>query len=59
MSKRTNIAEHMANSQGYPRMPKDAWLKVIYAFEREGYQVVKNSETAEYHGLRVAGDGED
>lgn len=57
MSKRTEIAKKMADNEKAFEGLTSAWLNIIYAFERQGYQVVPTSETAEAQaGLRVAGD---
>lgn len=61
MSKRTVIASNMTSraNKGLPAMTSQQWLQIIYAFEAAGYQVVKNSETAEFQGLRNLGDAQD
>lgn len=58
-SKRVQLAQHMAESDNNVGFITAQWLRVFYALECEGYQVVKTSETAEYNGLRVADEGED
>lgn len=55
MSKRTEVAKVMAE-KSIPTRDQSFWLAMIYAFEAQGFQVVKTSETAEYHGLRNAGE---
>lgn len=60
-SKRVAIAKRMANEQATTKFNQNTWLAIIYELEREGYQVVKTSETAEYQhlhkGLRNAQEG--
>lgn len=55
MSKRVDIAKHMAESSSGKGISQKTWLNIIYALEKEGFQVVRTSETAEYRGLRNAG----
>lgn len=56
MSKRSEIAQDMAEKATRAKGSVNNWLGVLYDLEDAGYQVVKTSETAEYQGLRNAGD---